>query len=132
MQGVAPGPSLSQPGVSVPGEQVNDSAQFADEGKGVLLHGVGLGGESPVMVSQGVELLLVLLHVVVLVGGRSYAVCSAAQFDQEPDLPGVAPAAALRVLGPAREGVGGGGGDIVIVGRPRQPAIGPGATCGAL
>ena len=75
MQGVLLGPSLSQPGVGVPGERADDSAQVAQEGHGLLLHGGRLGGEASVVGGQGVELLPLLLHVDNLKGGRPDAKC---------------------------------------------------------
>ena len=73
MQGVPLGPSLGQPGVSVPGERADDSTQVAHEGHGLLLHGGGLGGKASVVGGQGVELLLLLLHVDGFKGGGPHA-----------------------------------------------------------
>ena len=73
MQGVPLGPSLGQPGVGVPGERADDSAQVTHEGHGLLLHGGGLGDEASVVGGQGVELLPLLLHVDGLKGGRPHA-----------------------------------------------------------
>ena len=73
MQGVPLGPSLGQPGVSVPGERADDSTQVAHEGHGLLLHGGRLGGEASVVGGQGVELLPLQLHVDGFKGGRPHA-----------------------------------------------------------
>ena len=73
MQGVPLGPSLVHPGIGVPGELADNSAQVAHEGHGLLLHGGRLGGGASVVGGQGVKLLPLLLHVDGLTGGGTHA-----------------------------------------------------------